>query len=133
MAAGAGLVLVGAVGIGATGLASLGAKSAGVGAPQDAAASPSGREVGPVLGAGSPTVTPTDLRGSAGPPGSLAPQARGSATPSTPRPTAEDSGRNDYETGNSSSEQPWLTLLIAGVGLFGISTALRFSLSPRSG
>jgi hypothetical protein len=133
MAAGAGLVLVGAVGIGATGLAGLGGKSASLEAPQDAAASPSGREVGPVLGAGSPTVTPTDLRGSAGPPGSLAPQARGSATPSTPRPTAEDSGRNDYETGNSSSEQPWLTLLIAGVGLFGISTALRFSLSPRAG
>jgi hypothetical protein len=32
-----------------------------------------------------------------------------------------------------SPEQPWLTLLIAGAGLFGISTALRLSLSPRAG
>jgi hypothetical protein len=33
----------------------------------------------------------------------------------------------------SRPEQPWLTLLIAGAALFVISTALRFSLSPRAG
>ncbi|HEY8921284.1 MAG TPA: hypothetical protein VIN32_01520 [Candidatus Limnocylindria bacterium] len=133
MAAGAGLVLVGAVGIGATGIAGLAGKSASFGAPQDAAASVSDREVGPVAGADSPSLAPSDMRGSAGSPGSVAPQAMGSGTPATPRPTAEDNGRTDYETGSSSSEQPWLTLLIAGIGLFGISTALRFSLSPRAG
>jgi hypothetical protein len=33
----------------------------------------------------------------------------------------------------SSPEQPWLALLIAGAGLFVISAALRVSISPRAG
>jgi hypothetical protein len=33
----------------------------------------------------------------------------------------------------SSNEQPWLTLLIAGAGLFVIATGLRFTISPRAG
>lgn len=131
MVAGIGLVLVGAVGIGASGAADLLGKAAGFGAVSQATASD--REVGPVAGADSPSVAPTDMRGSGGPPSSVELQTMGSGTPATPRPTAEDNGRTDYESSNSSPDQPWLTLLIAGVGLFGISTALRFSLSPRAG
>jgi hypothetical protein len=132
MAAGAGLVLVGAVGIGATGLAGLAGKSASLGAPEQAA-SASDHEFGPVAGADSPSLAPSDMRGSAGSESSVLPQPMGSSPPASPSPTADDAGRSDSETNNSSSQQPWLTLLIAGVGLFGISTALRFSLSPRAG
>lgn len=131
MAAGAGLVLVGAVGIGASGAADLLGKAASGPGVQEASAS--NREVVPVSGADSPSVAPSDMRGSAGSPSSLVPQTTGSSPPASPKPSADDTGRTDYETNTASSEQPWLTLLIAGVGLFGISTALRFSLSPRAG
>jgi anti-sigma factor RsiW len=133
MAAGAGLVLVGAVGIGATGLAGLAGKSASLGAPEQAA-SASDHEFGPITGAGSPTAAPGDALGGAGNPSSVLPRTMGSSPPASPKPSADDAaGRTDSEANNSSSEQPWLTLLIAGAGLFGISTALRFSLSPRAG
>ena len=142
MAAGAVLFLVGAVGIGATGFAGLSSKSASFGTDQEAA-SASDRELGPLAGGGSPSVAPDDTRGSNGFESSAQPATMGSGQPGTPtaatpaprtpQPSVGDGGRNNYEGGGSSSEQPWLTLLIAGVGLFGISTALRFSLSPRAG
>jgi hypothetical protein len=142
MAAGAALFLVGAVGIGTTGLAGLAGKSASFGTDQEAA-SASDREFGPVAGADSPSVAPDDTQGSRGSESSVQPATMGSGQPGTstavtpgpgtPQPSATDGGRMNYQTEGSSPEQPWLTLLIAGVGLFGISTALRFSLSPRAG
>ena len=142
MAAGAVLFLVGAVGIGTTGFAGLASKSASFGTDQEAAGA-SDRGAGPVAGAGSPSVAPDDTQGSRGSEGSALPAAMGSGQPGTPmpgtpmpgtpKPSADDSGRTNYETDSYTSEQPWLTLLIAGVGLFGISTALRFSLAPRAG
>jgi len=138
MAAGAGLVLVGAVGIGASGGAiGFFGKAASLDSAHAASASEEGTF--PVAGAGSPSLTPSD--NAAGSPkafGSNVPQSLSSSAPqpTTPRPSATDStGRNAYEATGSSGgpEQPWLTLLIAGAALFVISTALRFSLSPRAG
>ncbi len=129
MAAGVGLVVVGAVGIGASGAVSRFGGSAAGPALQEASASD--RESGTDSGVGAPSLAPSGMRGvdSAS---SVPPQTMGSSTQPSPIPSADDNGRTD-ETGNPSSEQPWLTLLIAGVGLFGISTALRFSLAPRAG
>lgn len=140
MAAGAGLALVGAVGFGASGAVGdfLGKAASGPGVQE---ASASDRELGPISGADSPSAAPGDTTGSAGSessprsmrsgePGSPTPA---SPTPASPTPSADDAGSVEQVTGNSSPEQPWLTLLIAGAGLFGISTALRFSLSPRAG
>jgi anti-sigma factor RsiW len=131
MAAGAALVLVGAVGVGTSGLTDLLGKAASIGAAQEATASD--REVAPVSGADSASLTPSEMRGSAGSPSSVAPQTMGSGTPASPKPSVDDAGGTNYETNDSSPDQPWLTLLIAGVGLFGVSTALRLSLSPRAG
>jgi hypothetical protein len=142
MAAGAALFLVGIVGIGSTGLAGLSSKSASFGTDQEAAGA-SQREQGPAAGGEKPSVAPDDTRGSNGFESSALPATMGSgqpgsptaATPAprTPQPSVGDGGRNNYEAGGTSPEQPWLTLLIAGVGLFGISAALRFSLAPRAG
>jgi hypothetical protein len=142
MAAGAALFLVGVVGIGATGLSGLASKSASFGTDQEAA-SASDRELGPAAGGDSPSVAPDDTRGSNGFESSALPATMGSGQPGTPtvatpaprtpQPSASDGGRMNYEKDSPSSEQPWLTLLIAGVGLFGISTVLRFSLAPRAG
>ena len=137
MAAGAALFLVGVVGIGTTGFAGLGSKSASFGTDQEAAGA-SEREQGPAAGGEKPSVAPDDTRGSNGFESSALPATMGSGQPGTPaprtpQPSASDGGRMNYETDSASPEQPWLTLLIAGVGLFGISTALRFSLAPRAG
>jgi hypothetical protein len=138
MAAGAALVLVGAIGIGASGGAiGFFGKAASLDSAHAASPSEAGRF--PVAGGGSPSLTPRD--NTAGSPralGSNVPQSLSSAAPqpTTPRPSATAStGRNAYEgTGSAGGpEQPWLTLLIAGAALFVISTALRFSLSPRAG
>jgi hypothetical protein len=52
---------------------------------------------------------------------------------SSPTPIPEDTVRNNHPTGGSSDEQPWLTLLIAGAGIFVVATALRFTIAPRAG
>jgi hypothetical protein len=142
MAAGAGLVLVGAVGIGASGgMGDLfGAASAG--APQEQA-SASDNRLGPAVGEDSPAPVPGDATGyqrsdeprsevsSPSPsPKAIAPSP--TATAPSPTATADDTDGTE-QIANSSTEQPWLTLLIAGAGLFGISAALRVSLSPRAG
>jgi hypothetical protein len=130
MAIGAGLVLVGSVGIGAPGaVGDLFGKAASRGAPQEAAATD--REAGIPTGAVSPAPIPGDTAGSPSYARSQEP-AGVVATPS-PKPSSEDQGRTDDLVGDATGGQPWLTLLIAGVGLFGISAALRFSLSPRAG
>lgn len=136
MAAGVGLVLVGAVGIGASGGVPL--LSGAASGPGTQGASASDREFGEIPGADSSSVAPVDTTGNAGSKSSGEPRSLRSSTPAStepasPTPSADDAGPTRQETGNSSPEQPWLTLLIAGAGLLGISTALRFSLSPRAG
>ena len=140
MAAGAGLVLVGAVGFGASAAVNLLPKAASVGAP--AGASASDREFGPVPEAGSPSLAPGDTTGSAAYGSSSAPRSLSSTQPpsqppsqlSSALPSADDAGGTEQLTDNGSPpDQPWLTLLIAGGTLFGVSTVLRSSLAPRAG
>jgi len=138
MAAGAGLILVGAIGIGASG---------DVGRLLGQAASGAFQNVGDNLqaaGASDREATPSDRAfgqapGSAGTPmatldGSKGTDSAGASQPPSVRSSGEASPTVAPHLANgSSAEQPWLTLLIAGAGLFGVSTALRFSLSPRAG
>ncbi len=131
MAAGVGLFLVGAIGIGASGAVSFLGGAASGPALQEADASD--REFGQIPGAGAPSRAPDDTRGSAGSESSVEPATMGSSQPASATPSADAAEPKDQLTDNPSPEQPWLTLLIAGVGVFGISTALRFSLSPRAG
>jgi hypothetical protein len=138
MAAGAGLVLVGAIGVGATGAIGglFGQAASGVFANvgdnlQGAAASE--REGVPAPGADSPSLTPDDTSGSAGYERSTPPRTVASSPPSTPEASTDDGGKVEELNTEPSPEQPWLTLLIAGAGLFVISAALRVSISPRAG
>lgn len=122
MAAGVGLVLVGAVG--ASGM--LGGIS---GKTADLAAGQSSKGV-PAPGAGGahspvPAVS-TDTEFEAR---SNSPRDQASGSPATPAPSIGAV----HTTDRGSNEQPWLTLLIAGFGLFGISAILRYSLTPRAG
>lgn len=127
MAIGAGLVLVGAVGIsGLAGLAgrlasmasapSVQESSNGAGAPED-----NGGDVSPAPG----FLTDGEPSGRTETPRT---QAGGDSVAPTPS-AGSDLGSLD----GGSAEQPWLALLIAGFGLFGISAILRFSLTPRAG
>jgi anti-sigma factor RsiW len=136
MAAGAGLVLIGAVGFGASAAVNLLPKAAGLGAPAGAAATD--LEFGPVPGAASASTAPADTTGSAAYGSSSAPRSLSSTQPPSQPPSAlpskGDAGRVELVTDNGSPpDQPWLTLLIAGAALFGVSTVLRFSLAPRFG
>jgi len=125
MAAGAGLVLVGAVGI--SGLAG-GLSSR----PDDRAAvqeSASNGPKAPDAGAAEQSPVPAmstdgEFTGRTNAPGG---QGGDSVAP-TPSPSNE----LGFVDPNAAGE-PWLTLLIAGFGLFGISAILRFSLAPRAG
>jgi hypothetical protein len=137
MAAGAGLVLVGAIGVGATGAIGgfFGQAASGIFANvgdnlQGAAASE--REGALAPGADSPSLAPEDTTGSAGYERSTPPRTSTSSPSSTPQASSDDDGKVQLNT-ESSPEQPWLTLLIAGAGLFVISAALRVSISPRAG
>ncbi len=123
MAAGFGLVLVGAVG--ASGLVGgIGGATADLAAGQSA----KGAEAPGVGGAYSPVPVPvtsdTDYGTRSGPP-----RSEGSGSSMTPTPSPNP----DHATDQGSKEQPWLALLIAGFGLFGISAILRYSLAPRAG
>jgi hypothetical protein len=141
MATGAALVLVGAIGIGAT---------SGVAGLFGQAASGIFANVGDNLqGAGAPEgeATPSDNAYVPGVKGSPAPsssETRGasvdSSSPSqppttrfSPEPAPGGSDPTEYANRDSSDEQPWLTLLIAGAGIFVTATALRFTISPRAG
>lgn len=137
MAAGAGLVLVGAIGVGATGgiggffgeaasgiFANVGDNLQGDGASE--------REGVPAAGADSPAIAPEDTTGSNGYQRSTPPRTVASSPPSAPQASFDD-GKVEELNAESSPEQPWLTLLIAGAGLFVISAALRVSISPRAG
>jgi hypothetical protein len=139
MAAGAGLVLVGAIGIGATSGAFGQAASAmfesagdnldsGGGRQSEATASDNAYVPGPGV-KGSPAASANETRGSV--------DSAGASTPPTAQytPAAAPSGPDATEQANraSSDEQPWLTLLIAGAAIFVTATALRFTISPRAG
>jgi hypothetical protein len=126
MAAGAGLVLVGAVG--ASGLVGgLAGKAA------DTTTLEGGLSAAPVPGAG------------AGQSAVPAFSTDGEFNSRTDHPRTNDgagdsvaptpSASRDLAFGPASgpTDQPWLTLLVAGFGLFGISGILRYSLTPRAG
>jgi hypothetical protein len=136
MAAGAGLVLIGAVG--ASGVvtelgASFGSLAGGKAAqPEAAASAPSGAPV-PVAG-GSPVVasgSATD--GSAYDRSSVPPRSLGSGDAASHAPASSADEGTVVPPANSQNEPPWLTLLIAGLALFGISAVLRYSLAPGAG
>jgi hypothetical protein len=137
MAVGAVLVLVGAVGIGVSGS---GGAMSGV---RDLFRNP-GENLQGAAGASEKAVASDNAHlpapGSAATPLPTSGQARG-AEPSSmrltplisPTPTPEGNFASEHSNRGSTSEQPWLTLLIAGASLFVISAALRFSVSPRAG
>jgi hypothetical protein len=52
---------------------------------------------------------------------------------SSPAATASQREGSFQPVPRSSDEQPWLTLLIAGVALFVTSAVLRFTIAPRAG
>jgi len=146
MALGAGLVLIGAVGAsGVVGqFASNSARySAEAGASDTSAANAPGdrasHQPGPVAGGASASSTPARALDSSGeytprtPAASpLASRAPANSTPS-PKATAEAGKSTDFGFPQGPSEQPWMTLLIAGVALLVVGTVLRFSLIPRAG
>lgn len=130
MAAGAGLVLVGAIGVGASGAVGnlFGQAASGPGAME---ATASDNAHAPAAG-GAPSLAPRDTTN-----GEVEASGQGRSLSSSrapeATPNADDRGRTDEVAGASAPEQPWLTLLIAGVALFAISTVLRFSLGTGAG
>jgi anti-sigma factor RsiW len=141
MAAGAGLVLVGAVGVGASGVVGglLSAPGGAAPAAQEAAGSQDAQSSDtagvPAVGLdGSPSATSGRLDyGSSDNNGSLEPRSLSVSPAPSHTPVVGGGDGTEHVSTTPSPEQPWLTLLIAGAGLFGISTALRLSLSPRAG
>jgi hypothetical protein len=143
MAAGAGLVLVGAIGIGATGAVSrffsqaasavfqnVGDNLEGAGAPGGGATA-SDNAYQP--GAYSSSTPPGETKGVTDAGGDSEPPSARSSAETAPTPAPGEAGPPEHPDQGSSDEQPWLTLLIAGTGLFLISTALRFTIVPRAG
>lgn len=135
MAAGAGLVLIGAVG--ASGIGDQLIKEAGrmnlsaAGASDNAGAPGADESTSPVVAPGSATEGVTD--GGAYSSRSNPPATRAPGDMASPAPDASEREGELVPVTSSSDEQPWLTLLIAGVALFATSTVLRFSLAPRAG
>jgi len=143
MAAGAGLVLVGAVGMSGvvesfSGMASAPDPAAleGQASSEGAAESvspPAGEEflrshspaLGPTTGAASGSPRSQDNASSA------APSVK--ATASEPEASRDEGGTTAQVTREGNGEEPWLTVLIAGAALFAVSSALRLSLTPRAG
>jgi hypothetical protein len=143
MAAGAGLVLVGAIGIGATGaiggffsqaastvFQNVGDNLQGAGAPEGEA-TPSDNSVVP--GAYNTSTPPGETKGVTDSGRDSEPPSTRSSAETSPTPVPAELGGTDHLNESPSAEQPWLTLLIAGAGLFVISTALRFTIVPRAG
>lgn len=132
MAAGAGLVLIGAIGVGSSGVVGdiFGQAASGPG-PMELSASD--QQHVPAAGSPPASAVPGYVTGSGEYPESGQPRGLSSSAVPSPSPSSDDAGRTEDVTSTPSPEQPWLTLLIAGVALLGISTALRFSLSPGAG
>lgn len=129
MAAGAGLVLIGA--IGASGVVNdlttkVADRSLEAASASDSAQGPNAGGAGSVA----PSPQTTFDSGAFG----------RTDTPRTSTDGVDDSteatpsqGENLFQPStNPPGEQPWLTLLIAGAGLFGVSAALRYSMSSRA-
>jgi hypothetical protein len=131
MAAGAGLVLVGAVG--ASGLVgALSGQAADRGAMQEADASDDA--LAPAAGGG-PSIVPGEATSSAEyTDGTAEPGSKDAGATASEIPGRNGSeGSSQAPRTDASTEQPWLTLIIAGFVLFGASTALRYSVIPRGG
>jgi hypothetical protein len=143
MAAGAALVLVGAVGIGATGaiggffgqaasamFQNVGDNLQGGGAPESEATASDNAYV---PGAYNSSTPPGETKGVTDSGGGSEPPSTRSSAETSPTPAPAELGGTDRLNTSSSAEQPWLTLLIAGVALFGTSAVVRFSIAPRAG
>jgi hypothetical protein len=133
MAAGAGLVLIGAVG--ASGIAGQLGSFGGLKAASEASFNATDTAGRPSAGtpAGSPLLAPgTETDGSAYSSRSTPPRSLDQGGKS-PAPTATQREDSVQPVTSTSGEQPWLTLLIAGVALFATSAVLRFSIAPRAG
>jgi hypothetical protein len=137
MAAGAGLVLIGAVG--ASGIAGQLGSFGGFGglkAASEASFNATDTAGRPSAGtpAGSPLLAPgTETDGSAYGSRSTPPRSLDQGGKSSPAPTATQREGSVQPVTGRSDEQPWLTILIAGVALFATSAVLRFSIAPRAG
>jgi hypothetical protein len=148
MAAGAGLVLIGAVG--ASGLVGdisrdlrYAAAAASAGDTNEAGVPKSSTPTQPVPGGVGGANPSGGTDASAAPVRSLSwqeyasssetPRSQtGGASPS-PAPTADVAKDGSFGGLERSTEQPWLTLLIAGVALFAVSAVLRFSITAGGG
>jgi hypothetical protein len=134
MAAGAGLVLIGAVG--ASGIAGQLGALGGLKAASQASfnATDTAGRPSPGTPAVSPVTAPgTETDGSAYSSRSTPPRSLDQGGKSSATPTATQREGSFGPATNTSDEQPWLTLLIAGVALFATSAVLRFSIAPRAG
>ena len=145
MAAGAGLVLVGAIGVGASGgvgdlfgvralFSNVGEnlQAAGAGASERESASDNAVAPG-AYGPGTPAPSSGETKGTTDSGASGEPPSTRSSAETPPTPAPQELGGADHLNGGSSPGQPWLALLIAGVALFGTSAVLRFSIAPRAG
>lgn len=117
MAAGAGLVLVGAVG--ASGLVTL---------PFASSASLTSKEGG---AAGEPV--PAAATDNADYSRSASPRVDNSGAAPSPTPQGVFGALSPRSVAERVTEQPWLTLLVAGLILVAVSLILRYSLNPRAG
>jgi hypothetical protein len=139
MAAGAGLVLIGAIGLGQSGaVTDLFGKAASGGSLQAAGASEreaaaSAANLPGAYSPGTPMATSNETRGTTDSAASAEPPSTEFSHGSSPAPVSEGPGRTEHLSGGSSSAQPWLTLLIAGTAVFVLATVLRFSIAPRAG
>lgn len=143
MAAGAGLVLIGAIGVGASGgagdlfgvreaLSNLGNDQQGAGAAaSEQGAAPSDTAYLP--GAYGSSTPPGETKGVTDSGGVSEPPRMRSSAETSPTPVPEHAGPMEHLSGGSSSDQPWLSLLIVGAAVFVTSTVLRFAISPRAG
>ena len=149
MAAGAGLVLIGAVG--ASGVVgdisrelryTAAAASAGdnndAGAPESSAAAqpvPGGIGGGKPSGGTDASAAPVNTQSSSQEYTSRSetPRSLGGGASPSPVPTQDAAKDGSFGSPDRSTNEPWLTLLIAGVALFVVSAVLRFSIAPGAG
>ena len=129
MAAGAGLVLIGAFGVSGV-VTQLGGTAAG--APTKEVSASNG-VLAPLTGSGASTARPVPATDSADYAKSNQPRNQTPAAAATQRPATGGTEGTPRTPATPSREQPWLTLLIAGFALFGISAVLRYTLNPRAG
>lgn len=128
MATGAGLALVGA--IGASGVVNELAMQSTDRAVEAASASDAAK--GPVAGAAG-SVAPGPLTSFDSLGRSDAPRPETGGVDDSTGATPSQAENFFHPVASPPGEQPWLILLVAGAGLFGVSAAVRYSLNPRAG